>query len=153
MTEGKLYAMERERERILTSKADTPEEQDRLQRRAKSIGMELSGVGRTRQPGEQTGRRNPRSGPAAAAKGQDEGRMVPGRINKNTVGQSVDRNKVQPVVRGGAPKGTGARRQPKRPKVLKKVTLPSTVRLENLTNILGVKLCMFRVLDSAKFTR
>lgn len=69
--------------------------------------------------------------------------MVPGRVNRGTISQSVDRNIVQPVVRGGAaprPAAGGARRKQQR-KELKKVTLPSTVRLENLTNLLGVKLC------------
>lgn len=55
-----------------------------------------------------------------------------------------DRNRIQPVVRGGAPRSTqsqGHRRRRAQPQVMKKVTLPSAVRLENLTRILGVKLC------------
>ncbi|ORY60386.1 hypothetical protein BCR35DRAFT_355244 [Leucosporidium creatinivorum] len=154
---NKLYALERERERVWNSKIDgvrRGQGQERLQgeeRLRKSARNVLPGQERPFRPaaGEEKpkwrrgekdresgkgGRPNP-SSPQAQA-------MVPGRVNRNTVAQSVDRNVVQPVVRGGAAQKTGGagskRKQQK--KELKKVTLPSTVRLENLTNLLGVKL-------------
>ena len=159
---NKLYAMERERERLYNAHLDkrSPAERERLEKSARNVvpktpapfrsagaGVE-TGAGldrpkwkrgeRDRQAGKGTSpfARTPRDGPPA---------MVPGRVNRNTLAESVDRNVVQPVIRGGAPRGTGQQKRKARPKVLKKVTLPSTVRLENLTNLLGVKLCESRV--------
>lgn len=65
--------------------------------------------------------------------------MVPGRVNRGTRAVGVDRSIVQPIVRGGAVKSTRNARNKSKP--MRKVVLPSTLRLENLTNLLGVKLC------------
>lgn len=64
--------------------------------------------------------------------------MTPGKVNRNTQGKPTPMKGVQPVIRGQY--GAGGPKRRIAPRVLKKVVLPSTIRLENLTNLLGVKL-------------
>ena len=73
-------------------------------------------------------------------------KLIPGQFNKSLSVPGVAKKAVQPVVRGGRTndegrgRGTGGKR--KRAE-MQKVVLPDTIRLENLTNILGVPLCAF----------
>lgn len=147
----KQYALERERERVYNSKLDKrhPKEAERLLRSAKAVGATAvfrQGGQRDGGAGGQRGRRDEgRGGGPGGRGGEARQGMVPGMVNLGTRVQGPKRDQIQPVVRGGAPRsvggGAGGQRRRKQKKELKKVTLPSTIRLENLTNLLGVKLC------------
>lgn len=165
---NKLYALERERERVFAANPDkrSGRDRERLEKSARNVlprssdpfrsgGVAPASLGADR-PKWKRGEKDRESGKGGLSAHGRTARdaaqsMVPGRVNRNTIAASVDRNTVQPVVRGGAPRGSGPQRGKTRPKVLKKVTLPSTVRLENLTNLLGVNLC--ESFGSSSFTR
>jgi hypothetical protein len=68
-------------------------------------------------------------------------RLIPGGYNASLRSEPVKKG-VQPIVRNGGMIRKGGKRVAK---VLKRVVLPSTIRLENLTNLLGVKLCKQRL--------
>ncbi|KAK4703726.1 translation initiation factor IF-2, partial [Phenoliferia sp. Uapishka_3] len=137
LSPNKLYAMEREKERIVNSKLEGKDPADiaKLHWAAKTVMP-----GRKQASMAEDGQRH------ASGRGvgkllktaEYHAKLVPGSVNRGTRATTVDRNVVKPVVRGGAAKN--ANRPRARPKVLRKVVLPSTVRLENLTNILGVRL-------------
>lgn len=69
-------------------------------------------------------------------------KLVAGTYNRSLRDQGSERKIVQPIIRGGAPrKSDGVRIGKKKIRSeMKKVVLPSTIRLENLTNLLGVRL-------------
>lgn len=163
LNESKQYALARERQRVLKSNWEKKDDVGRrkLEMSARATGASMGGVssaGAVAREGTQAkwkrGERRDRAGGKGMSTGQKAGNtrldqtMVPGRINRGTAprAETVDRNAVKPVVRGGLPRSgqAGGQRRKRQPKVLKKVTLPSTVRLENLTRILGVKLCELR---------
>jgi len=152
----KQYALKRERERVYSSNLEKrhPKEAERLLRSAKAVGAGavLRQAGDRGQRGGVDRRGGDGRSGGAGAGGMAKP-MVAGMVNSGTRTQGPRRDQVKPVVRGGAPRNVGSgggggpgqrRRQQKKP--LKKVTLPSTIRLENLTNLLGVKLCEFVIL-------
>lgn len=118
---------------------------ERILRSATAIGLSPNEVGSELEKQRQ---RSSRWKPKDAAndgpkfKGGGIGsKMVPGRVNHAT--RHTDKDK--PL--GGRPQAARAnqeRRRPKQAKVLKKVALPSALRLDNLCNILKMKLCAFR---------
>ncbi|SCV69981.1 BQ2448_1375 [Microbotryum intermedium] len=133
MSPDKLYALERERARLIQTKLEKrdPEERQRLLNSAKNVGA--TGVVR----------RASRLTTTTTTSTGDNREMVPGRVNPRLFTQrNSDRHAVRPVIRGGVqPSSSSQRRAPRgQPRALKKVTLPTTVRLENLTRILGVRL-------------
>lgn len=83
---------------------------------------------------------------ATPGKATNTTKLHAGQYNRSLRDQGSERKIVQPVTRGGAPRNSEERRgrgmgRPNVRREMKKVVLPSTIRLENLTNILGVKLC------------
>ncbi|GAA5829303.1 hypothetical protein JCM3766R1_001052 [Sporobolomyces carnicolor] len=114
---------------------------ERILRSATAIGLSPNEVGSELEKQRQ---RSSRWKPKDAAndgpkfKGGGIGsKMVPGRVNHAT--RHTDKDK--PL--GGRPQAARAnqeRRRPKQAKVLKKVALPSALRLDNLCNILKMKL-------------
>ncbi|SGZ00354.1 BQ5605_C034g11342 [Microbotryum silenes-dioicae] len=131
MSPEKLYALERERARLIQIKFEKrdAEERQRLLNSAKNVGA----TGVVRRVSQLTSTSPP----------GNSREMVPGRVNSRLLTyRNSDRNAVPPVVRGGVHPSSSAQRRParKQPRALKKVTLPTTVRLENLTRILGVRL-------------
>lgn len=147
----KLYALERERSRVYESRLENkPEmERDRLVKSARAIIRPLSNttpvdprkvIGSRldrNKPNGNGGRDEPWKGVNKYGLNNSDRYMTPGKVNRNTVAAPVERKGVQPVIRGGIMKSSNRK---VRPKILKKVVLPSTIRLENLTNLLGVKL-------------
>lgn len=142
---NKLYAQEREKERILNSKLDKRDPTDvrRLILSAKAV---MPGR-REASMAEEEARHSSGRGVGKLLKSATyhaknaPTRLVPGTVNRGTRAAVTDRKTIQPVVRGGAAKNPNRPRS--RPKVLRRVVLPSTVRLENLTNLLGVRLCVY----------
>lgn len=141
MTPNKLYALEREKERLLSLKLDGGRREGHDVRKL-VVAARAVMPGR-RVPGLDTDRDRHEGGRGVGKMVKaalHQVKMVPGVVNRGTRAVGVDRKTVQPVIRGGSPpKKTNRPRT--RPKILRKVVLPSTVRVENLTNILGVKLC------------
>lgn len=71
-------------------------------------------------------------------------KLVAGVYNPSLRSESGLKKGIEPTVRGGLLKSLQARGRGQGKKVvrvMKKVVLPSMIRLENLTNLLGVKLC------------
>lgn len=161
ITPERQYALQRERERIYNSNLDKrhPKEAERLLRSAKAVGAgavlrqrgQGLGQGQGQGQGARDGQRGARydgrggSGGGGGRGGDAVKGMVPGMVNLGTRVRGPRRDEVKAVVRGGAPRNSGGggagQRGRRQKKELKKVTLPSTIRLENLTNLLGVKLC------------
>ncbi|KAM0789199.1 hypothetical protein ACM66B_000044 [Microbotryomycetes sp. NB124-2] len=156
---NKLYALERERERLRQIKIEKRDELGQEQitksmmnvmphrvkftnsvRPSRSDGGDVS----TSATRWKRGERDRESGKGVSGGTRTRGdKMVAGRVNRGTLTESDNsRHEIRPVVRGGAPRNTNSnqRKRTNRPRVLKKVTLPSTIRLENLTRVLGVKL-------------
>lgn len=130
---AKQFAQERERERersIRLPSTRSPAPSGRMDARPDDSRFA------SRRPGIGTGRTTDRSGIR-------EQRMVAGMVNRSTRQEAPVARGVQPVVRGSVVRGSPSRKR-NTPQVLKKVALPSTMRLENLTNLLGVKLCESR---------
>ncbi|KAI5480549.1 hypothetical protein MNV49_000245 [Pseudohyphozyma bogoriensis] len=126
LTPEKLYAQEVERERIsqinLNSSKHGEGDRERIEKSARAVGSKAKG-----------------SRPGNFANRYEKPQMVAGAVNQSTRRDKYVREEVKPVIRGGG--GPGARQKKRQPpKVLKKVVLPTTMRLENLTNLLGVKL-------------
>lgn len=127
---SKQFAQERERERERSMKLPSTRSSAPSGRTdARPDDSRLAG----RRTGAGTGRTTDRSGIR-------EQRMVAGMVNRSTRQEAPVVRGVQPVVRGSVTRGSPSRKR-NTPQVLKKVALPSTLRLENLTNLLGVKLC------------
>ena len=156
LTPQKLYAQEREKERIRSAKpGGRAGDGERLVKASRNVvppqergwhapGREnggRDGLGGRREQSQGGGREQGQRGGRGVygAAGGVERPMVPGRVNRGTRAVGVDRSIVQPIVRGGAVKSTRNARNKSKP--MRKVVLPSTLRLENLTNLLGVKLC------------
>lgn len=123
---------------------------ERLVRSARAVGVAPNEIGgaldqhrdKSRKWKSRAGSEGPNDLPQFKGGGIGS-KMVPGRINRSMQGQE---RKEQAVGRIGG--GVGAttrpgqdRRRPKQAKVLKKVALPSALRLDNLCNILKMKLC------------
>ncbi|BGP40783.1 translation initiation factor IF-2 [Rhodotorula kratochvilovae] len=157
----KLFAQEREKERLARANPDKPrwrgDARDRLVKSAAALGVDEGAIGRELpQHRERSARFQPRrdgggaGGPPHRARGgpgAGDGRMVPGRVN-----HSMRRDKDEQRVSAAPPAQAARPRQPKRPKkkpqALKKVELPSTLRLDNLVNILKER--MFVVQKAAE---
>ena len=176
LSQQKIYAQDRQRERLMQVNLEKPKyaneergrgpargrpgprpvrngngetqtQGERLLRSARAVGMGPSDVGSGLDQQRDKSRKWKRSpeGPNDLPQFKGGGigsKMVPGRINRSMQGQE---RKEQPVGRiggGGAAQRPGQeRRRPKQAKVLKKVALPSALRLDNLCNILKMKLC------------
>ncbi|KAK4051423.1 translation initiation factor IF-2 [Microbotryomycetes sp. JL201] len=149
---NKLYALERERERLRQIRIDKRDELEQ-QKIAKSIRNVMpyrsDRVADSVASGDRDkarwkrGERDREAGKGVSGGMRTRGeKKVAGRVNRGTVPEAdQSRHEILPVVRGGVPRSAmGKQRRRNRPKVLKKVTLPSTIRLENLTRVLGVKL-------------
>ena len=72
-------------------------------------------------------------------------KLIPGQFNKSLSVPGLAKKAVLPVVRGGrvSEEGRGRGKGGRKRAEMQKVVLPDTIRLENLTNILGVPLCPF----------
>ncbi|KAK4057169.1 translation initiation factor IF-2 [Microbotryomycetes sp. JL221] len=155
---NKLYALERERQRLRQIRRDNKDEitQNMLDKSQKNVLPRKSNstTNRNETSSWKRGEKNRETSKGVSGglttrdKTTSSDKLIAGRINKSTrLETSTTRNQIQPIVRGGVPKSSTSarnnnnqRRNNKRQQVLKKVSLPSTVRLENLTRILGVKL-------------
>ncbi|GAA6010297.1 hypothetical protein JCM11491_006254 [Sporobolomyces phaffii] len=176
----KVYAQNRQRERVLNANLDKPKwnnggrergpgrgppaargrpgggggggppnqrsatrPAEKILRSAAAIGLEPSDVGSELEKQRERSRKwKPREaendGPRFKGGGVGS-KMVPGRVNHSMRGQEKEKPLGGPG-RSNAPRPGQDRRRPKQAKVLKKVALPSALRLDNLCNILKMKL-------------
>lgn len=136
MSPDKLYALERERERILTINID------KIDRRAafgivKSSRAVFPTPRRSGNDDDSDSRHGAGRGVGKLLHSYDREKLVPGVVNRHTKSAPVRDVRVMPVVRGGA-KPSLIKKTKRRP--LEKVAVPTTIRLENMTNLLGVDL-------------
>ncbi|GJN91139.1 hypothetical protein Rhopal_004157-T1 [Rhodotorula paludigena] len=162
LSQPKQYAQSRERERIASANLDKPRwhgrDGERLVRSARNLDVGDAGIGGELEDKRERSRRfKPRGGGdgadglaldwrrgaggrhgAGGGAGAGQERMVPGRVNPS-MRKKQDEKRVglaaPPPVRPQQP-----RRPKQKPKILKKVELPSTLRLDNLVNILKERL-------------
>jgi len=164
----KRFAQDRERERLASANLDKPrwrgDKGERLARSAANVALGVDEIGarlpvqrersrrfRTREEGGGEGGGGggaargeraplPRRGAGAGA-GVAPERMIPGRVNR-----SMQRTRDEPPVSNAPapappPRHGPSKRAKSKPKQLKKVVLPTTLRLDNLVNILQERLC------------
>lgn len=153
----KRFAQDRERQRLASANLDKPrwrgDQGERLARSAANVALDVGEIGaQLPQQRERSRRFRSRDGggdetalprgdraalPRRGAAGGE--RMVPGRVNR-----SMQRNRDEVRV-SAAPPPAPPKKPSKRPKqkvqALKKVVLPTTLRLDNLVNILKERLC------------
>ncbi|GAA6058946.1 hypothetical protein JCM10212_002898 [Sporobolomyces blumeae] len=119
-----------------------PAKVDRLAHSARRLGLDLGAIGSDLEGHRsRSGKWKPKdqSSDGPVFKGGGAGaRMVPGRINHGTRPERAEQSVSRPPMQKTRP--GPQRRQPKQARVLKKVALPSTLRLDNLCNILKMKL-------------
>lgn len=182
LSQQKLYAQDRQRERVLNvnlekpkwnreggrersrgsapgprrptagggmnqrNRGEVPKPAERILRSAAAIGLSPADVGSELEQKRDRSRRwkpkeatAPNEGPKFKGGGIGSS-MVPGRVNHSLRNQEKEKP-LGGLGRSPVPRPGQDRRRPKQAKVLKKVALPSALRLDNLCNILKMKLC------------
>ncbi|GAA5968950.1 hypothetical protein JCM3765_002938 [Sporobolomyces pararoseus] len=125
------------------NRGEVPKPAERILRSAAAIGLSPADVGsELEQKRDRSRKWKPKEAVNEGPKFKGGGigsKMVPGRVNHSLRNQEKEKP-LGGLGRSPAPRPGQDRRRPKQAKVLKKVALPSALRLDNLCNVLKMKL-------------